>query len=164
MVCLIKNVLPKLQTILRHTFCEVVEDLAFMFAEPANLSELVLPADAVFLQAAINYECRDIGVRGNINILCTRALCRKLVINITGFEKADDLFGKESDVLKELLNIGCGKFLTERHGMEEIFVLSVPVMSHANCTEWKKLFREDISAILLIDDVEPMIICVSEVS
>ena len=96
--------------ILSQVFCDVIMRYAFMFGDVAPKDEL--PVDGGhYLCAKVDFS----GYRsGTLGISTTVDLCIQLAVNVLGMElDSNDSEDYAPDTLRELVNIMCGRFLTE---------------------------------------------------
>ena len=107
----------------KTTFSEVLANLAFMFADE-DLSEV--SSEDRWLETTITYTGP---ASGTLRFRCTSAFSVLLAANLLGTDPADggaDAQGE--DAVKEFMNIVCGQFVTDRHGTEHVYNLSIPAI------------------------------------
>lgn len=122
--------------ILNETFCKVVEQAAFMFAEPAEA--VALPA-AAGPCLAVEMEFFG-GFSGGLRMAASSRFCVEMAANVLGMEPDDpESEAHGIDMLKELLNVVCGNVLTEIAGAEAIFTLSIPQAAPIDAESWRQM-------------------------
>jgi hypothetical protein len=111
---------PTLTTVLS----DVLADLAFMFCDGGEYSEQ--PGES-WLETSISYSGR---VSGELHLTCTRAFAEQLAQNLLGIESGEEISQQVStDAVQEFMNVICGQFVTAAHGTEDVFNLSIPIVS-----------------------------------
>ena len=128
-----------------------------MFGDVAPKNEL--PVDGGhYLCAKVDFS----GYRsGTLGISTTVDLCIQLAVNVLGMElDSDDSADYAPDTLRELVNIMCGRFLTELFGEERIFDLSPPSSSEIDRAKWMELIDDEETIGYMIEEF-PAIIYVS---
>lgn len=106
---------------LKTTFSEVLANLAFMFADE-DMAEG--SSEGRWLETTITYRGP---AAGTLRFRCTSAFSVMLAANLLGSDPADeDADAQGRDAVKEFMNIVCGQFVTDRHGTEHVFNLSIP--------------------------------------
>ena len=138
----------EIREVLERVVAEVLERLAFMFAEPAD-REALTRAIPDALAASIQFSGeRD----GSMVLAVTNAQCAELAANVLGVEPQDDMVTQHrDDALAELLNVTCGHMLTEIAGTEPVFDMSVPVITALDGTAWDALLDAPDTACFLVD-------------
>ncbi len=91
-----------------------------------------------------------------ITLTAPESLCAEMAANILGTEPGDLGAEDDSDALKELANVVCGKLIPELFGDRATFDLSVPSSVHIGEREWLKL-AEDKTAVQLWVEDKPML-------
>jgi chemotaxis protein CheY-P-specific phosphatase CheC len=106
---------------LNSIFSEVLQNLAFMFHDE---DEAEIAPGEVWLETVIRYRGPQ---DGTLRLRCTRDFAVLLAANLLGTdpESADSL-GRAGDAVKEFMNILCGQYVTARHGVEDVFDLTIP--------------------------------------
>ena len=134
---------------LNEVFCEVLEKLAFMFAEPASNSALPCEVEKS-VEASMSFTG---AMQGKCLLMVPEALCPEIAANILGLDSDDELATlRAQDALKELLNVTCGRILTALAGTEPVFDLTVPVIMEGGAQEWKALLDRGRAVGFLVDD------------
>jgi CheY-specific phosphatase CheX len=144
--------------ILTEVFCEVLEEVAFMFGEPSSKDELLTNA-AKRLHATMTFAGSTYGTLG---VAMPAEMCTDLAANILGMDKEDDIPATEAeDALKELLNITCGQFLTAMFGEESVFDFSIPQVTEIDQADWSALMQKPETVGFMVEGVVPAIAYVS---
>ncbi|MCE5229371.1 chemotaxis protein CheX [bacterium] len=134
---------------LSDTFCRVIEQLAFMFAEPAEPDVVPQPAGPC---VAVAMEFSGV-FGGSLRLAVPAAICAELAGNMLGMDLDDgEAAARGTDSLKELLNITCGNILTEIAGTEAVFTLTIPAAEPLEPGKWDEFRRREGALAFLIDD------------
>lgn len=140
--------------ILEEVVPGVLENVAFMFSEPADPDEGLPDAEA-YLQAAMEFEGP---AKGRIGVVVAREWCDQLAEGILGEAPEEENASEmRSDALSELLNIICGQFVTSVWGTDQIVNLSIPTVSEVSQEAWDKLATRPGTLRLVVEDL-PMIV------
>lgn len=132
-----------------ETFCEVLENLAFMFGETADEEELPASVSDCIL-ATMSFSG---AMSGRLELAVPRAMCPEIAANVLGVDPDDERVSSGGDdALKELLNVTCGQMLTRLAGEEPVFDLSVPVVSGLDDKAWTVMAKAPDVAMLLVDE------------
>jgi chemotaxis protein CheY-P-specific phosphatase CheC len=136
--------------ILTNVFCEVLEQVAFMFGEISK-SELL---EEQPLEHPIVTKIQFAGHHsGTLTCAAPVALCRELAASMLGADDDETLTEAQSiDAFKELVNVTCGNFLTVSAGEELIFDLSVPVAAPLEVTDWNTLLKTPSIVALMLEE------------
>ncbi len=135
---------------LGETFCRVLEDLAFMFGEPVEKSELPRGAPG-YIQAKMTFSGE---MAGALSLSVPADMCPVIAANVLGMEPEDAQANEKSlDALKEVLNVVCGQILTGIAGDEPIFDLSVPETDSLSADGWKTLLGSADSVGFILEDL-----------
>ena len=137
---------------LHSVLSDILEKMAFMFAE--DLDEQPEDIEAYQLwHAAIEFKGN---VSGRIEITAPESLCLALAANAMGMEP-DMIEGvSPKDALGEFLNIVCGEFIEVTQGNQQIYQLSIPVLSECGPECWHKMADTPDAVPLLVED-QPML-------
>lgn len=111
-------------SVLRSSSEAVLEEMAFMFCE-------LMEEDVISKITEVNWHCgsMDFGgpLKGNLQIAAGGDFCIMLAANILGTEPDEPQSVQfKNDSLKELLNVICGRFLSDAFGLDMVFNLSSP--------------------------------------
>ena len=108
--------------ILSKTIVELIPALTFMFAEPDD--DLIIEDGKTYLKASMGFYGY---INGNLEIAASRELCQEFAMGMLGNKGIEDESTDwAKDVLTEILNTVCGKFLTSFLGDEPSYNLEVP--------------------------------------
>jgi CheY-specific phosphatase CheX len=101
---------------------ETLEKLAFVFSEPQKGMGSVLAADSASAQIQFSGSCS-----GTLVLTMSNPALSGLAANMLGLDDdADPTLDLKRDTLKEILNVICGKLLTELGGRTAVFQLQPP--------------------------------------
>ncbi len=138
-----------LNDVLHRVFCEVAERMAFLFCESPEADASCEPPPEI-IGALMTFAGP---LRGELRIATVPEVCREVASNVLGVEPDDEAAERASaDALKELLNVTCGRILTELAGEEPVFDLSVPEVSEMSEDEWTRLGESASSILLMVDE------------
>ena len=131
------------------SFCNVLETMAFMFSEVMDKNTITdYPTDVI--QAEMNFSGYQFG---NLKLLVPIEMCLEISANTLGkdFDEALRMV-KASDAVQELLNITCGKFLTELYGTEPVFDLTPPEVTFPDESVLKEWIEDEEGLFFLAED------------
>ncbi|HOZ46099.1 MAG TPA: chemotaxis protein CheX [Candidatus Hydrogenedentes bacterium] len=132
-----------------EAFCEVLENLAFMFGEVADTEDVPASAGGQVL-AAMSFSGP---MCGRIELAVPRAMRVEIAANVLGVDTDDEqAMASADDALKELLNVTCGQLLTRLAGEEPVFDLSVPVVSELDDEAWARMAEASDAIVILVDE------------
>lgn len=127
---------------------EVLEQLAFVFADPAQADEM--PGE-LGQGVAVRIGIHGAGT-GTLTVVSGHAVCAELAANLTG-EDADDIEPEAAaQALMELTNVLCGQLLTQIAGTEPVFDLEPPTLLHDTAQQWAALCADETAVAFLADD------------
>jgi len=139
----------KLEQTVSATFCRVLEQLAFMFAEPAG-RDAFASQEGEWLILSIGFSGPLVGA---LQLVVPPRLCIALAANMLGMDDDDDAAGdKGLDAMKEVLNVTCGNILTELAGTDPVFTLTIPEVKPLDAPGWAGLLEDGAAMGFLIDD------------
>lgn len=133
-----------------EVLAEVLQNLAFMFADPATPDELPASLNDV-LEARVSYRGSK---QGTLTLLAPQALAGALAANVLGIEP-DDPKAREGalDAVGELMNIAMGRLLTELEGCTAVFDLTPPEVQPVTSTErWGEMLHDPDVIAMRIED------------
>ena len=132
-----------------NVFCDVFENLAFMFGELVEKTDL--PTDNTdYVQARMTFSGAQ---SGKIILAVPAEMCPEIAANVLGLDPDDEqVHDLAEDALKELINILCGQLLTGIAGVKPVFDLSVPDIRNISSAEWTELLNTDGSLGFIVDD------------
>ncbi len=143
-----------LPELLSNVFSDVVENLAFMFAEVPDEGEFPEVNDPCVM-AAMGFTGHQ---EGTIAMAVPESMCTELAANVLGLEPDDEIVSRfPHDALKELLNVTCGNVLTAMAGEEPIFDLTVPETKTIDAAAWKA-FRDQPDTVSVLLDENPVLL------
>lgn len=130
-------------------FCEVVETLAFMFADPADKEDIETDSPE-----CIKVRMSFSGAKcGRLELAAHTELCAQLTANVLGLDLDDALVRTQADdALKELLNVTCGNLLTALAGQDPVFDLSLPEIAPLDEAGWRAFLEDDDTLAFDVDD------------
>ena len=135
--------------ILTQVFTEVLEQLAFMFAEPPEDSPPALGGNGI-VQVSMEFHGP---FNGEIELVVPRDICEELAANVLGLDPEDEMVTQAPfDALKELLNVTCGNVLTTLAGDVPVFDLTIPEIKELDKALWKELEQRPGSVFYIVDD------------
>lgn len=127
---------------------EVLEQLAFVFADPATTDELPETLSDAY---AVSVGFRG-DATGTLTVVTGHEICAELAANITG-EDAEEVSTETGQLaLSELANVLCGHALTEIVGNEPVIDLDPPQPIDDADRIWQALRSSTSSVALLADD------------
>lgn len=134
---------------IRTVFSQILERLVYIFAEDAGEDEL-FSRKSEFLRVRMHFSGAR---RGEIILSVDPDLCQEVAANMLGAER-DDVQVKDlnRDALKEVLNVLCGRILTEIGGREPLFKLSIPVIDTISQKEWNEIVHQSGAVGFLVED------------
>ncbi len=135
---------------LSQVFCDVLENVGFMFGDPVEKSDL--PAEqANCMRAIISYRGP---MSGTLTLLAARAIADELIENVLGLDPDDEEAEQAAaDAIGELMNVTLGQLLTTVAGEEPVFDLSPPsVDRQIDPAEWAQMIQDAETRGVLVDD------------
>lgn len=136
--------------ILKRVCCDVFEQLAFMFGEDPETEEDAAAPPGGCVLTAMGFSGP---AKGRIALAVPEEMCPQIAANVLGVEPTDDLVTENAhDALKEMLNVMCGRLLTELAGEEPVFELTVPEVRAIPDETWQKLHATPGTLALIVDD------------
>jgi len=137
------------KALLSRVFTEVLEQMAFMFADAVD-AEVPPPAPETPLLAHMTFRG---AMTGRLALAVSVDMCPEVAANLLGTEPEEAVDPKISrDALKELLNVTCGHVLTALAGDEPVFDLTVPQVEELSEVAWTAMATTPDTAALLVDD------------
>ncbi len=129
-------------------FAEVLENLAFMFADPSE-KEALDDENSEFIQTSILFTGHK---EGKLKIIVPVNVAKELAGNILGIDTDDEIVEADyTDALDELMNVVCGNVLTELYGIEPIFNLSIPQAGSFDPDKWQAELDKSTVAAMNVD-------------
>jgi CheY-specific phosphatase CheX len=140
---------PEPTQVLKETFIEVLEQLAYMFATDVELDR-VNAGVASYLQARMQFTGEP---SGSVSVAVPREVAREIAANILGLEPDDPAVDRRlSDALGEVLNVTCGHLLTRLFGEEPVFTMTVPETSTLEHLRWRELLEHPDTIAVRCDE------------
>jgi len=130
------------------------ENLAFMFVEEVDKSELENTGDEYFI-SKMAYSGDN---TGSLVMATTKQMCINLATNILGLD--DDEEPEKSilgDAFNEVLNVVCGQLLAEKYGEKAIFDLTIPEISSVDDKKWNEFLELDETVGIMVDEFPVLI-------
>ena len=135
--------------LLRDVFFQILEDLAFMFAEEPE-DEEIFGTGAPYVNVSMTYNGPS---TGTLSLSVPEELCPEIAANVLGLDPDDEIItAKPHDALKELLNVICGNLLTEMAGEDPVFDLSIPEVRPLDTEGWNTMRVEPTTESFSVDD------------
>lgn len=132
-----------------EVFCDVLQDLVFMFAERAEDEEMV-PGSGPFIQAGMEFKGQ---MSGGLRLSVPERMCKEVASNMLGVDEDHELVSDGGqDSVKELLNTICGQMLTRIAGTDPVFDLTVPEITPLAEDEWIEIKGSDTAIGAIVDD------------
>ena len=135
--------------ILKEVLCDVLEQMAFMFADPISPQDIPGVSENA-LSTTMHF---DGPTTGQLSLSVPAAICPTIAENMLGVEPDDErVLEKAQDALKEVLNIACGNILTLVAGEEPVFDLTIPEVSEISPDEWQSFAADPDTVAFVVDD------------
>ena len=135
-------------------FCDVLENLAFMFGDEVPREEIP-PVTGEYVRAQMTFDGAFVGA---LLLAVPTTMCPEIAANVLGLDPDDEMVATVGeDALKELLNVICGRVLTEVAGEEPVFDLSVPEVETLTDDAWQALLASPDTIALMVDE-EPVLL------
>jgi len=116
--------IPKINEIINQVLCDVLEHTAFMFPEPADLSDGLDLEEFDMLTVSLNFHGDE---EGTMTLIVPVPFCRELAGNILGEELTEEENETAHiDAAKEIVNIATGQLLPRIFGDRALFSLTPP--------------------------------------
>jgi len=113
-----------IKEILSETVCRVMEQTAFVFPEPIDLSDGIGFDDYDMLAVNLSFNGDS---EGDMSFMVPMELCTEIAANLLGEEDEASISDDScQDSAKEMLNIIVGQLLTKLYGEKAIFNLTPP--------------------------------------
>ena len=135
---------------IRDVFCGVIENLAFMFGDPAQKDDLPQFADDCAV-ALIGFNGPS---SGELRLVAPADIAVELAMNVLGLDSVDDASDETAiDALGELMNVTMGQLITAIAGTEPVFNLTPPqVELRGGADKWTAMLNDDQSVAFMIED------------
>ena len=134
--------------VMADTLTEVLEGMAFTFAESPEEEELATN-ETEFIHATIEFRGP---VSGMLGLAVPSSLCTELTAGVLG-EDPGEMTSPANlcDTLGELLNVTCGNFTTALCGDQPVFDQSIPRVAKIDQSAWNKLRDHPETVGFLVD-------------
>jgi CheY-specific phosphatase CheX len=136
------------ESIVSQVFCDVMEKLTFMFGEEVGIDELYPEGDNyhIVTMTFSGYK------KGSIKLIVPESMAGEIAANVLGVSETDSrTIALALDSLKEVVNVLCGRILTELEGDKPIFNLSVPETQSINEKQWEKYLQNEEYMAFVVD-------------
>jgi len=134
---------------LGDVFCDVLQNLSFMFAELQEAGELP-PFRGEFRQARMGFMGP---FQGALRLVVPAPMTTELAANMLGLDPDDEETAQRSDdALRELLNVTCGHVLTTIAGEGPVFDLTIPEVSEISAQDASALAQAPEVITIVVDD------------
>lgn len=149
------------QVCVRTAFAAVLEELAFMFADPPPANMVINVPETLNL-VSIRYTG---GHEGVVRIAADPDFCLALYENMVGASNGESSRESEAtDAMKELCNVVTGQLVTMRFGTQSHFNLSIPELSKATKEDWNNIAETCGAQPLYVDQEHMVLVALEEVS
>jgi len=140
----------KFRETVNEVICKVLEQTAFIFPEPADLSDGLNLDDFEMLEATVSFG----GEReGTLELIVPVEFCRELASNILGEDIAEaESEEKHVDAAKEIVNIIAGQLLPRLYGEKALFNLTPPQTRQLSKEEFFSAIDQKEYACSMADD------------
>lgn len=137
------------KALLAESFGKVLEDFAFMCAEPIE-GDAMPPARPDNIRASVRFSGP---VAGRLTVAVAREASPEIAANVLGLDAGDATAAERAeDALKEIANVTCGDLLTRIAGTEKTFQLSIPEAGALDASGWDRLRDDPGTQPFLVDD------------
>lgn len=131
-----------------RSLIDVLEQMAFLFADECSEDEMCqTPEDSLSARMEFSGERK-----GSVSLVAPGDLCRELAVNMLGTEAENLSSSMIMDALREVLNMACGRFLTDRYGLEPVFDLTVPKVTRLDAAGWEEMMNLENTIRLIAED------------
>jgi len=135
--------------VLCRVFCDVLEKLAYLFAEPISTKH-VPSSEGRCIQVTIAFNGP---LEGVLSLAVPELVCEELAASILGLEPEDPLSRQHGcDALKEVLNVTCGHLLTSIEGVEPVFHVSPPELTELDQKGWASYLTDSDTNGFLVEE------------
>jgi len=143
---------PEHQPTIERVLTDVMEQMAFVFADPAEADELPAQLDDA---VAVSLSFRG-AASGSLELVTSASVCRELAVNLSGDDEAGDDPRLGRQALMELTNVICGQLLTAVAGPEPVFDLDPPRLGEG-AEAWTRMRADDGVLGFLAED-QPLLL------
>ncbi len=136
------------ESIVSQVFCDVMEKLTFMFGEEVGIDELYPEGDKYHI-VTMTFSGHK---KGRLTLIVPQGMAAEIAANVLGVSDTDSRsIALALDSLKEVVNVLCGRILTELEGEVPVFNLSVPETHVISEKEWEKYLGNDEYLAFIVD-------------
>lgn len=136
--------------VLRAASEEVLGEMAFMFCEPMDEDVMKKVPHLEWNQGSMTFSGP---LRGKLQAAAGKNFCRCLAGNMLGLEPDEPEPERyAADALKELLNVICGRFLSDAFGIETVFNLESPVISVKDGLYMQNMIHADSTLLFNVEE------------
>lgn len=140
---------PDQKELLEKVFVEVLEKMAYVFAQPTRKDSIPAAEEECSL-ARMTFTGP---MAGTLILAAPSAASREIAANIMGMEPESDMvIDMASDAIKEVLNVTCGHVLTSLAGVRPVFNVTTPDISHLDADAWQEFRDHPRTSGFLIED------------
>ncbi|MBX7255039.1 MAG: chemotaxis protein CheX [Candidatus Hydrogenedentes bacterium] len=140
---------PDVKEVLTREFAEILEQMAFLFADPVTADELP-PLTEPPVRVSMSFTGP---FNGSMIMALPEPMCPVVAANLLGIEPEDAADkSKAEDAVKELLNVACGHVLTAIAGTKPVFALSPPVVDSIDTDTWDSLVASENTALVVVEE------------
>jgi chemotaxis protein CheY-P-specific phosphatase CheC len=129
---------------LAESLQSVLEKMVFMITESLDDDELDVQVGDL-LRAEMEFSGSQ---SGKVVLAAQSELCAEIAENMLGIDPDDVNQSSLEDALREILNMGCGQYLTSRWGEDLVFDLTVPRVVEISSEQWSGLAGEEQSVVI----------------
>lgn len=139
--------------------CHVLEHAAFMFPEPADMSDGLPLGEFEMVAVTISFRGKK---RGTLEMIAPVDFCEELASNMLGEDISETRSeNKHHDAAKEIVNMIAGQLLLELYGKDALFNLAAPQIRQISKEELFAVIDQKEYACSLVDDY-PVIVIFTE--
>ncbi len=128
-------------------FSEVLADLAFMFTDDEDFSEV--DSSDPWLETKIGYRGAK---NGDLIFRCTRSFTKLLASNLLGVDQDQASDEQANDAAKEFMNIVCGQLVTAMHGTDDVYNLTIPAIERMKTSPDLSLDDGDYASTISVEN------------
>lgn len=134
----------------------VLEHFAFMFTIVGDEAASAIP-DTSFIRASMMYSGPE---KGALTIIMPTALACEVAANVLGVSEISAHDDTCIDAVQELLNLICGRLVSELHGTAPVFELTAPEGHRVGRAEWDTCCADGDNLVFTVED-QPLLLNVT---
>jgi chemotaxis protein CheY-P-specific phosphatase CheC len=134
--------------LLSEVFRDVLERVTYAFGDPAAPAAF-LGASGRFVRAVMSFTGP---LAGALEIAAPEALGDEMAASALGVDPDPGAAASGRDILKELLNVTCGAFLTALAGRAGTFDLTVPEIEDLDACGWRAALEAPGALVFAVED------------